>query len=150
MLEGVTVSAYGSRSPLNAVANITVSDAKSFAITPWDKNVIKDIEKSLVEANLGVGIINEGTKIRITIPAMTEENRKDLVKKLNEKMEKARIGIRQIRDEIKVSIEGAEEAKEISEDDKFRFLKEMDEEIKKRNEEVEISKKKKEEEIMTI
>jgi len=150
MLDGLTVDVYGSKTPLNGVANITVNDAKSMSITPWDKNVIKDLEKALVEANLGVGIVNEGTRIRVSIPNMTEENRRDLVKKLNEKTEKTRINIRQIREEIKASIETAKEDASISEDDKFRFLKEMDEEIKKRNDEVEDIRKKKEEDVLTI
>jgi ribosome recycling factor len=150
IFEGVLVEAYGSKSALNSMANISVSDSRSMLVAPWDKNVIKDIEKALVEANLGVGIVNEGTKIRITVPLMTEENRRDLVKKLNEKTEKAKISLRQIRDEIKNSIESAEEQKEIGEDDKFRFLKEMDEEIKRKTDEVEEIRKKKEEDILTI
>ncbi|MDD4332931.1 MAG: ribosome recycling factor [Patescibacteria group bacterium] len=150
MFEGIMVDVYGSKTPLNGVANIAVSDARSMTITPWDKNNLKEIERSITEANLGMGIINEGIRIRITIPQMTEENRKELVKKLNEKMEKARVAMRQIRDEVKVAIEAAEEEKEFGEDDKFRFLKELDDEIKKVNEELEEIRKKKEEEIMTI
>ena len=99
---------------------------------------------------MGLGVVNEGDKIRLTVPKMTEENRKDLVKKLNERMEKAKVHIRQIREEIKKDIETAEDNKEISEDDKFRFVKELDEYVNKTNEEIKNVRDKKEEEIMTI
>ena len=81
---------------------------------------------------------------------MTEENRRDLVKKLNERMEAARISIRQTRDEIKSGIEDAEDGKEISEDDKFRYIKELDEEVGNKNEMLKTIRDKKEGEIMTI
>lgn len=150
MLDGVQAEAYGVRTPLSGLASITVTDARSMTVTPWDKNLLKDIEKAIVEARLAVGVVNEGEKIRISIPQMTEENRKDLVKKLNEKMESARISVRQARDEIKDNIERAEKDKEISEDDKFRFISELDEEARSRNDELKEIRDKKEEEIMTI
>lgn len=150
ILEGIQVESYGVKTPLNGVSSISVADARSITLTPWDKGVIKDMEKAIVEANLGVGVINEGNLIRVTIPEMTEENRKDLVKKLNEKHEKSRITIRQTRDEIKGDIESAEENKEISEDDKFRFLKELDEKVAKTNDELKEARDKKEKDIMTV
>lgn len=150
ILDGVAVEAYGVLTPLNGLASITVSDARSMVVAPWDKGVIKDIEKAILAADFGFGVVNEGDKIRLSVPLMTEENRRNLVKKLNEKTEEARIAIRQVRDSVKEAIEKAEKNKEISEDDKFRFLKELDEEIRKKNEELEAIRKKKEEEIMTI
>lgn len=150
MLDGIMAEAYGVKTPLNGLANIAVADAKSMTISPWDKNILKDIEKAITAANLGIGVVNEGDKIRLTIPQITEENRKELVKKLNEKMEDARIAVRKIRDEIKEDIEKAETEKKISEDDKFRFIKELDEEVRKRNDEVKEIRDKKEGEIMTI
>lgn len=150
VLDGILVDAYGVKTPLNGVGSISVTDARSMVIAPWDKNVLKDIEKALVEADLGFGVVNEGDKIRLTLPLMTEENRRDLVKKLNEKMEDARVSVRQVRDEIKGDIEAAEESKEITEDDKFRFLRELDEEVKKNNDEIKNTRDKKEEDIMTV
>lgn len=150
MLESVFVDAYGAKTPLNGVASINVPDGQSITIAPWDKNIIKDIEKAVVEADLGVGVVNEGDKIRLTVPKMTEENRKDLVKKLNEKMEESRISIRQAREDIKTDIENAEKNKEITEDDKFRYIKELDEEVTSRNNELKAIRDKKEGEIMTI
>ena len=119
-------------------------------ITPWDKGVIKAIEKGIIEADLGLGIVNEGDKIRLTVPPLTEDNRKDLVKKLNEKMEKARISMRSVRDEIKDDIETAFDDKEISEDDKFRAIKELDELSAKKNLELKEVRDRKEATIMEI
>ncbi len=150
MLDNVSVDAYGAKSQLNGVASITVPDSKCITIAPWDKSIMKNIEKALVEANLGVSVVNEGDKIRITVPMMTEENRRELVKALNDKMEKAKVSIRQIREEIKGEIEKAEKAKEIGEDDKFRFIKELDEETAKKNEELKEIRDDKEKDIMTI
>ncbi|HAM88365.1 MAG: Ribosome recycling factor [Candidatus Falkowbacteria bacterium GW2011_GWC2_38_22] len=150
ILDNVQVSAYGVKTPLNGVASINVPDGHSITIAPWDRNVIKDIEKAIVEADLGVGVVNEGMQIRVNVPKMTEENRRDLVKKLNEKQEAARIAIRQIREDIKSEIEDAEKNKEIGEDEKFKYLKELDDEVARQNDGLKAIREKKEEEIMTI
>ena len=150
LLDGIVVEAYGAKNPLNTLANINVGDSTSVTVTPWDKSVIKDIEKAIVTADLGVGVVNEGDKIRISVPSLTEENRKELVKKLSTKMETGRIEIRKLRDDIKSAIERAFDDKEISEDDKFRYIKELDEIVTKRNEELKDLKDKKEKDIMTI
>lgn len=150
VLDAVQVEAYGVLNPVNAVSNISVSDNSSIIITPWDKGVIKAIEKGIVQADLGLGIVNEGDKIRLSVPPLTEENRRDLVKKLNEKMEKTRIIIRGIRDDVKDLIETAFVGKEISEDDKFRFMKELDEFSAKKNDELKSLRDNKEKSIMEI
>ena len=150
ILEGVQVEAYGAKTPINGVASINVPDGQSIIIAPWDKNVIKEIEKALVDADLGVSVTNEGDKIRLIMPKMTEENRIGLVKKLNEKQEIARISIRQTREDIKNSIERAEKDKEITEDEKFRFVKELNEESGKQNDRLKEIRDKKDTEIMTI
>jgi ribosome recycling factor len=95
-------------------------------------------------------VVNEGDKIRLTIPPLTEENRRDLVKKLNERLEKARISLRQVREDVKVTIEKAFDDKEIAEDDKFRAEKELDEFIAKKNDELKDLRDKKEKDIMEI
>ena len=150
ILEGVQVNAYGVKTPLSGVATVSVPDGQSIVVAPWDKNIAKEVEKAIADAELGVGVVNEGDKIRLTVPKMTEENRRELVKKLNEKMEAARIAIRQARDDIKNSIESAEKDKEIAEDDKFKFLSELDEEVGKQNDELKELRDKKEKDIMTV
>jgi len=150
VLDSVQVEAYGTMNPINAVGNIAVSDARSIIIVPWDKAVSKAIEKAIIDAGLGLGVTNEGDRIRLTVPALTEENRKALVKTLNEKMEKTRIILRQVRESVKNLVETAFEAKDISEDDKFRFIKELDEFSAKKNDELKSIRDHKEEDIMEI
>ncbi|NLZ74787.1 ribosome recycling factor [Candidatus Falkowbacteria bacterium] len=150
VLDNVQVEAYGVMNPINAVGNIAVSDARSIIIVPWDKSVAKAIEKAIIDAGLGFGVANEGDKIRLTVPALTEENRKALVKTLNEKMEKARVILRQAREGVKDLLEAAFNNKEISEDDKFRFMKELDEFSAKKNDELKQIRDRKETDIMEI
>lgn len=150
VLDNIQVEAYGVMNALNAVANISVSDARSIAIAPWDKSVSKAIEKAIIEADLGLGVINEGDKVRLTVPALTEENRRETVKKLNEKMEKARINLRQKREDVKNLIEKAMSDKEISEDERFRAMKELDDFVAKKNEELKEFRDRKEKDVMEI
>ena len=150
VLEGLSVEVYGAKTPLNGAANISIADSKSITVAPWDKGLIKDIEKAIVDGDIGLGVVNEGDKIRLTVPQMTEDNRRDLVKKLNERMEKVRISIRQIRDDIKDDIESAEKNKEISEDDRFRFVKELDDKVRSINDDIKNIRDAKEVEIMTV
>jgi ribosome recycling factor len=150
LLEGVQVEAYGTVSPLKALANINVDDARTLVVAPWDKSSVRNVEKAIEDADLGVNVSNEGEKIRVSIPEMTEEKRKEMVRKLNEKLEKARISIRHIREEIKTSIEEAEKSKEITEDEKFRYIKELDEEVDKKNNQLKEIRDKKEEDVMKV
>jgi len=150
LLNNIFVNSYGVKTNLNSLASLNIQDGQSIIIVPWDKNIIKDIEKAIVEANLGLGVTNEGEQIRVTVPKMNEENRKEIVKKVNDKMEGSRISFRQIRDEIKNDIENSAKEKDIDEDSKFKFIQELDEEIKKKNNELKKLRDKKEQEIMSI
>lgn len=150
ILDKIMIPVYGTPSLLSTVSSITIQDARSMIVTTWDKNLIKEVEKAISDANLGVGVSNEGDKIRVTVPLMTEENRKNLVKQLGQKHEDSRISVRQIRDDIKSNIEKAESDKEITEDDKFRYLRDLEEKIKKTYDELSEIKDKKESDIMTI
>jgi ribosome recycling factor len=150
ILDSVSVDAYGINNKLQAVANVSVMDAKTISVTPWDKSVLKNIEKAITEANLGLSARNEGDKLLLIIPQLTEESRLEYVKKLNEKQEKSRIVLRQIREEIKEDIENAEEEKDITEDDKFLYIKELDETISDLNDQLKNLRDKKEEDIMTV
>ncbi len=149
VLDNVQVEAYETLNPINALANINLVDA-NIIISPWDKNVLKNIEKTLLEADLGLGVVNEGDKLRLSAPPLTEESRREIVRKLNERLERARVSLRQLRDEIKEEINLAETSKEISEDDKFRFVKELDEFTAKKNEELKDLRDRKEKDIMEI
>ncbi len=150
LLDNIEVEAYGVNNKMQAVANVSVLDAKTLTVTPWDKTIIKNLEKAVTEANLGLGIQNEGDKLRLIVPQMTEDNRLELVKKLNEKHEQARITVRQVREDVKEMIEKAEEANEITEDDKFRYIKDLDEEVGNYNNQLKETCDNKEQEIMTV
>jgi len=150
MVENILVQAYGVKTPLKQLASITVPEARTILIQPWDKTVTKDVEKAIVEANIGINPVNEGAQIRLSIPPLTEESRKELTKSVGEKMEKARISIRQIRDKVKEEIVRQEKNKEITEDDKYDLQKKLDELVKDYNEQIKKSGDKKSEEIMTL
>src|SRR3989338_9296269 len=100
LVEHLEVEYYGAKTPLIQIAQITVPEARSIAIQPYDKNALKDIEKAVQTSNLGINPINDGTYIRLNIPAMTEERRKELVKVVSQMTEKARVTVRSVREEI--------------------------------------------------
>src|SRR6478609_2159997 len=97
MLDGIEVNAYGSMTPLYQVGNISTPDARTLTIQPWDASVLPEIEKAILKANLGITPQSDGKIIRLNIPAMTEERRKDLVKSTKNEAEKCRISLRTIR-----------------------------------------------------
>jgi ribosome recycling factor len=150
ILEKVMVEAYGSKMPIVQVGSIAVPEARSITIEPWDKSILKDLERSLREANLGLGIVNEGTLIRLTVPLMTEENRKELVKILSQRLEQSKQSVRKIRDRIRETIISEEKEKKISEDEKFKALKKLDETIGEYNDKIKKMGEEKEKEIMTV
>lgn len=150
ILDGVRVEAYGVPSPLNQVASVNVSDSRSLVIQPWDKSMLKEIEKGILESDLNINPVNDGEKIRINLPPLTEETRKETVKLLNHKAEDAKIAIRLIRDKVKDAIIEAEKAKEFGEDEKFRLLEELDKKVATFNSSIKELADKKEEEVMTI
>lgn len=150
LVENVMVEAYGAQTPLKQLAAISIPEAKSISIEPWDKNVIKAVEKALTYSNLGISIVNTGEKIIAQLPPMTEENRKELIKLLGQKAEIAKINLRKIRDEVKENILKAEKNKEITQDDKYQFLADLDNFVSDYNKKIEELSKRKEEEIMTV
>lgn len=97
MLEGVTVDYYGTRTPLNQVANINTQDARTLIVQPWEKSMLTPIEKAIQAANLGLNPQNDGVLIRIIVPPLTEERRKDLVKKAKAEAEHAKVTLRNLR-----------------------------------------------------
>ncbi len=150
ILDRVVVEAYGVKTPLSQLANINVPDPRTLTIEPYDKNVIKDTEKAIQLADLGVSIVNEGSLIRISMPPLTEESRKELVKILGQKLEQVRISIRGVRDKIRDEINKAEKENEITEDDKYKSFTDLDNLTSEYNEKVKEMGDKKEKEIMTI
>jgi len=150
MVENILVEVYGTKTPLKQIASIAVPESRTILIQPWDKSIIKDIEKAITIANIGINPTNEGQQIRLTIPPLTEESRKELTKSVGEKSEKTRIIIRQIRDKVKEEIIKKEKNNEITEDDKYDLQKKLDEFVRDYNEKVKDLAERKEKEIMTI
>lgn len=107
ILDGVRVNSYGSMVPLNQVANVSVPDARTIAIRPWDKKAIRDIEKAIMDSDVGITPENNGEVIRLGIPQPTEERRKELVKQCNKIGEKTKVEVRNVRGEIKDKLKKA-------------------------------------------
>jgi ribosome recycling factor len=97
MVDGITVDYYGSPMPLNQVSNISVMDARTLSIQPWEKNMLQPIERAIIAANIGIHPQNDGNIIRLFLPPLTEERRKDLVKKCHAEGEHSKVAIRNIR-----------------------------------------------------
>ena len=107
ILDGVRVNSYGSMVPLNQVANVSCPDARTIAIKPWDRKAIRDIEKAIMDSDVGITPENNGEVIRLGIPQPTEERRKELVKQCNKIGEKAKVEVRNVRGEIKEKLKKA-------------------------------------------
>ena len=117
VLNKITVDYYGSPTPLQQVANISVPEARMLVIQPWDRSLIKAIEKAIQASDVGINPNNDGTLIRLVFPELTEERRKDLSKDVKKKGEAAKVAIRNIRRDCVDSIKKAQKAGEITEDD---------------------------------
>lgn len=117
MLDGVKVNYYGSLSPLSQVASISCPDAKSFLIAPWESAILKDIEMALVKSDLGMAPMNDGKVIRLKVPDLTEERRKDLAKQVKKVAEDSRVAIRMVRRDSNEAVKKALKDKVVSEDE---------------------------------
>ena len=120
LLDHVTVEYYGSAVPLSQVSNINVEDARTLSLTPWEKDMVKPIEKAIMASDLGLNPSTAGTVIRIPVPPMTEERRRDLVRVVRAEAEGGRVAIRNIRRDANSDLKSLEKEKEISEDEQRR------------------------------
>jgi ribosome recycling factor len=122
ILEKVHVEYYGTPTPLNQLANISVPDARSLVIQPWDKSVLSVIEKAIQKADLGLNPVNDGTVIRLPIPQLTEERRKELVKVIKKEAEEKRVAIRNLRRDTNDKLKALEKDGKITEDENKKAL----------------------------
>jgi ribosome recycling factor len=150
LVENILVDCYGQKMPLIQLAGISTPDPKTIMIQPWDKSVAKEIEKTLSQSNLGANVSVVDNIIRLNFPSPTEESRKEIIKVLHQEMEEARVAMRKVRESIKDQIVSAEKDGDISEDEKFKLLEELDEQTRKENDELKNLADKKEKEIITI
>ena len=120
LVEHVMVDYYGNETPLSQVASVTAENARTLLITPWEKTLVPAIEKAILTANLGLNPTTSGTAIRVPLPALTEERRRDLVKVVKDEAEKARVSIRNIRRDANGHVKDLLKDKSINEDDERR------------------------------
>lgn len=150
ILDTVKVEAYGSAMDMKSVGSIGVPDAQTLVVEPWDTSIIKDIEKGIIAANIGVTPVVDGVRIRIALPKLTEENRKELVKVAGRKVEEAKVALRGVREELRTAVIEAERDGGISEDQRFRAQDELEKLVKGYTEQIDALAKEKEKDIMTI
>jgi len=150
LLEHIRVDYYGSMMPLNQVANVTAPDARTLAVQPWEKKMVQIIEKAIMESDLGLNPATSGDLIRVPIPALNEQRRKELVKVLRAESEKARVSIRNIRRDANNDLKELLKEKEISEDDERRAQEVIQKITDKYTEEVDKILVQRETDIMTV
>ena len=148
VLDGITIESYGSYVSLNTVASISIEDPKTLRIAPWDKSLVKNIEKAIIAENLGLSVATDDTGIRVIFPQLTTETRQNLVKVLKEKLEEARITVRKERENIWNEVQTQEKSGKMTEDEKFRAKEELQKIIDDTNKNLETSFEKKEKEVM--
>ncbi|MCX6175585.1 MAG: ribosome recycling factor [Ignavibacteriales bacterium] len=150
LLDGIKVDYYGTMSPLNQVGNVSVLDAHTISITPWDKSMVQAIDKAIIASDLGLNPISDGTNLKIPIPLLTEERRKDLVKLVKKFGEEAKVALRNVRRDANDHLKKMEKEKKMTEDE----LKEAEKETQKLTDEhitmVDEIIKHKEKEIMEV
>jgi len=127
MLDSVQVISYGVRLPLEQVANVAAQDARTLRITPYDISQIKEIEKAITDADLGVGVGSDEQGVRVSFPELTSDRRQALIKIIKGKAEEARISLRAERDKVWDDVQKKEKDKEISTDEKFHYKEQMQE-----------------------
>ena len=117
MLDSIRVNYYGNMSPLNQVASVSTPDAKTFLIAPWESSILKEIEQAIVKSDIGMAPINDGKVIRLKVPDLTEERRKDLAKQVKKIVEESRVAVRLVRRDANEEVKKAFKDKVISEDE---------------------------------
>ncbi|NTW27170.1 MAG: ribosome recycling factor [Candidatus Moranbacteria bacterium] len=150
LVEDLLVDYYGAKTPLKQVASINTPEPRTIAIQPWDRGALAAIESAIRNSDLNMNPTNDGVLVRINIPMLTEERRREMVKVLNQKGEEARIGIRSVREDVLKEIKDAEKAGEMSEDDAFTGKEKLQVIVDEYNKKIEELRAKKEVEIMTV
>ena len=150
VLDKVMVDYYGTPTPINQVGNMSVSDGQCLVVTPWDKSLLKSVEKAILQANIGITPTNDGTVIRLVFPALNEERRKDLVKQVKKMTEDAKIAARNVRRDTLDTLKKMKNAKEITEDELSDFSETVEKSVTDTIEKLEKVAAEKEKDIMTV
>lgn len=150
ILDKVEVEYYGTMTPLNQMANVTIAEARVLVVSVWDKSALKNVEKAILAANVGITPNNDGTVIRLVFPEVTEERRRALVKDIKQGAEETKIVLRNHRRDINEELKKLKKDSTITEDDLTNFLEEVDKRLAKEIEKVDETAKKKEDEVMSV
>ncbi|GAC1412265.1 MAG: ribosome recycling factor [Candidatus Doudnabacteria bacterium] len=150
LVENIMVDSYGAKMPLTHLASVSIPDARSIAIQPWDKTNLGPIEKAIQISNIGLNPVNDGALIRLNIPQMTEERRKEMVKQLGQMAEQAKISLRNIREEVIKELKRQQEEDNLTDDDFEGQKKDLQEIVDKYNDQIKEIAAAKEKEVMTI
>ncbi len=148
VLDGVFVESYGSRVPLKNIASVSIEDPKTLRVAPWDKGQIKDIEKAINVANLGLSLATDDAGIRVIFPQLTTESRQSLVKVLKEKLEEQKVAVRRERERVWEDVQNKEKEGKMTEDERFKAKEELQKFTDEANRGLEATFDKKQKEIM--
>lgn len=150
ILNKVMVDYYGTPTPLNQVANISAPEPRLITVQPWEKTLVKEIEKAIMTSDLGLNPNSDGVVIRLNIPQLTEERRKELVKQVGKKAEEYRVTLRNMRRDANEAIKKLEKGKEITEDDSKKSIDDIQKATDKKMKELELIVANKEKEVMEV
>ena len=150
LLDGIKIDYYGTMTPLNKVANLSIPDVHTVAVQPWEKNIIPIIEKAILTANLGLNPVSDGTVVRVPIPALNEERRRDLVKLVKKFGEDGKIAIRNVRRDAIEHLKKAEKGEHMSEDERKRGEQDAQKLTDKHTKDIDNHLAMKEKEIMEV
>ena len=150
LLDSVRVEAYGNMTPINQLASVSVPDPRTIVIQPWDASQIKEIEKGLVKSDIGITPSNDGKVIRLTMPTLTEERRKQLAKAVGKLAEDARVSVRNVRREANDKLKAVAKEKKISEDEERRGHDQIQKATDRFTAKIDELTKKKEQEVLTV
>ncbi len=148
VLDLVHIDMYGTRTQVAHAASVTIEDPRTIRVSPWDKNIIRDIEKAINDADLGLSVSSDDAGLRVNFPALTTETRQKLVKLLKDRLEDARVRVRSLREDTNKDIDAKSKAGEYGEDDRMRHREELQKIVDLANAEFEALFEKKEKEIM--
>ena len=150
VLDKIKVDFYGTLSPINQVGNVAVQDGQCLVISPWDKSLLKTIEKAIQVSDIGINPTNDGNVIRLVFPTLTEERRKEIVKQVKKMSEDAKVALRNIRRDCLDSLKKMNKAKEMTDDEYVGYEADVEKSVTKAIETVEKLTAEKEKEILTV
>ncbi|MBR3864570.1 MAG: ribosome recycling factor [Clostridia bacterium] len=150
VLDKVVVDFYGTPTPINQVGNMSVVDGQCLVVAPWDKSLLKNVEKAILQANIGITPTNDGNVIRLVFPALTEERRKELVKQVKKMTEEAKVAARNIRRDTLDTLKKLKNAKEITEDEMNDFSSTVEESVTDIIAKIDKVSAEKEKDVMTV